>query len=123
MRIPRERFELMVSEIIEALPPDFREKLEDVAVVVMDEPTPEQLEELGGDPDDPPLGVYLGPSLVDQSVLDTQFEPNTIVLYQRLIEEVCRNEVEVAEEVRLTLLHEIAHHFGIDEGQMPESVR
>jgi len=113
----------MVSEVVEALPPDYREKLEDVQLVVMEEPTPEQIEELGGDPSDPPLGVYLGTSILEQSAFDTQFEPNTIVLFQKLIEEICGNEVEVAEEVRLTLLHEIGHHFGIDEGQMPESVR
>ena len=123
MRISRERFEIMVSETFETLPPDYREKLEDVQIVVMDAPTPEQLAEIGGDPDDPPLGLYLGAGLTEQGTFDTQFEPNTIVMYQRLIEDICDDEIEIAEEVRLTLLHEIAHHFGIDEGQMPESVR
>jgi predicted Zn-dependent protease with MMP-like domain len=114
---------MLVAEAIDMLPPRFREIIEDVAVVVMDEPTEEQLAELGGDPNDPPLGVYLGAPLTEPGISTIPFEPNTIVLFQNLIEDVCENEVDLAEEIRITLYHEIAHHFGIEDDDMPDSVR
>jgi predicted Zn-dependent protease with MMP-like domain len=91
--------------------------------VVMDEPTAEQIADLGGDPNDPPLGVYLGAPLTEPGLSSIPFEPNTIVLFQKLIEDICETEVEVAEEIRITILHEIAHHFGIEEEDLPESVQ
>jgi len=114
----REPFLELVREAMDSLPRKFREHIQNVAVVVEDH-APE-----GRDPNDFLMGVFEGTPRTEQSFFGTNTGPNRIVLYQKNIEahaeDVANEEgrsVEemIREEVRLTVLHEFGHYFGLDE--------
>ncbi len=109
----------LVTAVLEALPDEFRRHLENVPVDVEDRPSPQLLAGLqhAGAPTDL-LGIFLGQALPDQE-FGVRY-PNRIVLFQRSIERICRSEAEIAYEVRRTLLHELAHHFGYSEEDLDE---
>jgi predicted Zn-dependent protease with MMP-like domain len=107
-KLSRKKFERLVERAIAALPEEFRSKLDNVAVLIEDKP-----------PEDMPdtLGLYEGVPLTERS-WDSINLPDRITLFKRTIESSCCNEEEIEVEVRLTLLHEIGHHFGLEEEQM-----
>jgi predicted Zn-dependent protease with MMP-like domain len=114
----REPFLELVREAMDSLPRKFRKHIHNVAVVVEDH-APE-----GRDPNDLLMGVFEGTPRTEQGFFGTNTGPNRIVLYQKNIEahaeDVANEEgrsVEemIREEVRLTVLHEFGHYFGLDE--------
>lgn len=109
----RERFTQLVREALDALPQRFRERIRNVAVVVEDLPPD------GADTgDDLLMGLFEGTPVTEKSVWDLQPGPDRVVLYQKNIEAVCDSDDEIREEVRLTVLHELGHYFGMDEDQL-----
>ncbi len=66
------------------------------------------------------MGIFQGVPATQKSVFDLSIGPNRIVLYQKNIEAVCRNEAEIRHEVRQTVLHELGHYFGMDESQLKD---
>ena len=66
------------------------------------------------------MGVFQGVPANQRSVFDLYAGPNRIVLYQKNIEAVCRNEAEIRHEVRQTVLHELGHYFGMNEFQLKD---
>jgi predicted Zn-dependent protease with MMP-like domain len=83
------------------------------------EPTAEMLEELEMDPaEDTLMGLFEGRAITEQEY--GEHLPNRILLFKRPIEEVCRSRAEVAFEIRRTLIHELAHHFGYSEEDLEE---
>jgi predicted Zn-dependent protease with MMP-like domain len=122
MRIPPEEFEALVEQAMEGLPEEFAELIENVAVLVEEEPDPEDLEALGMDPDDPEaelLGLYQGVPLSERDTFYAGALPDRVILYRGPILRACRNRRDVIREVRDTLVHEIGHHFGMSEDEMP----
>ena len=124
MPVPREmteeRFEQLVGKAIEGMPPEFQELLDNVAIFIEDEPSASLLHDLGMSPGDTLLGLYEG---VPQTARVSSYDlvpPDRITLFQRPIEESCDTENEVEEQVRRTLLHEVGHHFGIDDDRLDE---
>ncbi len=124
----RARFNSLVREALETLPARFRRKIENVAVVVEDLP-PRPAAGSGqasgqkadtGSQEDLLMGVFEGVPATERSVWDPARVPNRIVLYQKNIEAVCSSEEEVREEVRLTVLHELGHYFGMTEDQLED---
>jgi predicted Zn-dependent protease with MMP-like domain len=118
----RERFEKLVQETLDALPAKLRRLVENVAVVVEDLPEgqrdPQAL--LHENPDEDLLmGEFLGTMRTEKSVWDMH-GPDRVVLYQKNIEAICGTEAEIREEVRLTVLHELGHYFGMDEEQLED---
>jgi predicted Zn-dependent protease with MMP-like domain len=114
----REPFLELVREALDSLPRKFRRLIQNVAVVVEDH-TPE-----GGDPNHLLMGVFEGTPRTGQRFFGPYFGPSRIVLYQKNIEahaeevaaERCRSVEEIIrEEVRLTVLHEFGHYFGLGE--------
>ena len=95
------RFEDHVDRALESLPPEFAKRLQNVAVVVEDE-----------DPEDPDLyGLFDEP----------EFLPARIVIYRRPLEEdYGRDRRELEQQIRITVLHEVAHYFGLDEDRLTE---
>ena len=91
-----------------ALPEEFRSRLENVAVLIEDEPSEDM-------PDT--LGLYEGVPLTERS-LDSITLPDRITLFKGPIERAGRTEEEIEAEVRLTVLHEVGHFFGLEEAQM-----
>lgn len=107
-RSSRQRFERLVIRALAAIPEEFRLRLENVAVVIEDEP-----------PSDMPdtMGLYEGVPLVERSLADMTL-PDRITLFRGPIERACRTEEELEAEVRATVLHEVGHFFGLEEAQL-----
>ena len=112
----RERFEQLVAEAIDSLPDDFRQKMNNVAVVVEDLPSPREERRFARGR--LLLGLYQGQPLTRRSASYGMAFPDKITIYQANIEALCRTEDEIRRQVRKTVLHEIAHHFGIDDHRL-----
>ncbi|MBI4306142.1 MAG: metallopeptidase family protein [Chloroflexi bacterium] len=112
--LTRKRFEQLVREALETLPGQFYERLQNVDVVVEEQPTPEQLRSAGLAEDDTLLGFYEGIPLTARENYGFVL-PDKITVFKGPIEEMCESPEEVVDEVRTTVMHEIAHHFGIDD--------
>jgi predicted Zn-dependent protease with MMP-like domain len=82
------------------------------------EPTPEEKEDSGHDPDEELFGLYQGTPLSQRGV-DYAGLPDKILIYRGPILRFCRSKREVAKEIRDTLIHEIGHHFGMKESELP----
>jgi len=112
-----------VKNELDRLPRQFRSRIHNVAVLVEDLP-PEQVESRRTNrprslpPRELVLGVYRGIPATKRSVFDLPAGPDTIVLYQKNIEAVCSSDDEIREQVRLTVIHELGHYFGMDEDQL-----
>jgi predicted Zn-dependent protease with MMP-like domain len=122
MRVTRQRFEELVAQALDALPDEFAELLENVAVVVEEEPTDDDLEEVGIDPDDPDrdelFGLYQGVPLADRDSAYSAL-PDRIAIFRGPILRLCTSRRQILREVRDTVVHELGHHFGLDEDEMP----
>ncbi len=116
----RRRFEELVSEALESLPPRFAERLANIDVEVRDWPSPDEMRAAGVRPGRVLLGLYRGVPQTRRSHWYSMALPDRISIYQRPIERVCRSDDEVRERVRRTVLHEIAHHFGWSDPALAE---
>ena len=114
----RKKLEELVAEAIDGLPEDFRQKLENIAIVVEDEPPRDIQSKYKGQL---LLGLYTGVPLPKRSVWSNYPLPDFIAIYQRNIERICRTEQEIVRQVRETVMHEIGHYFGMDEEDLRES--
>jgi predicted Zn-dependent protease with MMP-like domain len=111
------RFEALVDRAIRSIPAPFNQALDEVAIVIADEPTDDELEESGLDPDEVLYGLYEGTPRTEWGADDVPF-PNRITLYRLPLEEDFPDPGELAEEVRETVIHELAHHLGIDDDRL-----
>ena len=118
MRVAPEEFEELVAKALDDLPEEFAELLENVAVVVEEEADPEDLEEMGFDPEEELFGLYQGVALAERDSYYAAL-PDRIVIYRGPILRACGSRREVIREVRDTVVHELGHHFGLDEDDMP----
>lgn len=114
-----EPFELLVGQALDALPAPFARLLENVAIVIEDEPSREQLRESGLGRDEVLYGLYEGTSAVEYAA-DWAAFPNKISLFRLPLEEDFPDPDELAAEVRRTVIHELAHHAGISDGRLEE---
>jgi predicted Zn-dependent protease with MMP-like domain len=116
----RKEFRRLVTEVLETLPREFAERLENVEVVVEDEPTRAQIRGAGLDPrDDTLFGLYEGVPLEDRGH-EYAALPDKISIFYRPIVESCASPAEIRDEIRTTVLHEVAHFFGIDDEDLDE---
>jgi predicted Zn-dependent protease with MMP-like domain len=118
MRVPLEEFEALVAQALDDLPEEFARLLENVAVVVEEEPDPEDLAELGMEPGEELLGLYQGIPQDQRGSFYTAL-PDRVSIYRGPILRQCNSRREVIREVRDTVVHELGHHFGLDEDDMP----
>jgi predicted Zn-dependent protease with MMP-like domain len=107
-------FDRLVDRAIASIPPQFRRALDGVAVVIADEPSREQRRENGLGPDETLYGLYEGVPLSEWGG-DWIPVPTRIVLFRLPLEEDFPHPDDLADEVRITLLHELAHHLGIED--------
>jgi predicted Zn-dependent protease with MMP-like domain len=103
------RFEDMVAMVLDDLPESLGRTMRNVAVTVEHAPGPPGL-----------LGLYQGIPLTSRTTSYAGVLPDRITIYQQAICAICNTEQEVAEQVRRTVLHEVAHHFGIDDDRLRE---
>ncbi len=118
----REQFESLVAGAIELLPEEFKNRLENVDVVVEDMPSGWQLRKTQLGQGYTLLGLYEGVPLTERSSNYGLVTPDKITIFQKSIEEICRSgdEMEIKEQISKTVIHEIAHHFGIDDKRLKE---
>ena len=105
----RERFDEAVSVALDEVPPELAALIDNCVVLVEDDP-----------PDDEPdlLGVYVGIPLTERDSSYTMRLPDRITIFRRPTLAMCRTEEEVVDEVHITVVHEIAHHFGISDAEL-----
>ncbi len=109
----------IAQRVIAELDDPFKRWLENVVVDVEIAPTREMIAEVGLDPDEETLlGLFMGRAVTEQEY--GEHSANQILLFKRPIEEASRNRAEVAYEIRRTLIHELAHHFGYSEEDLEE---
>jgi predicted Zn-dependent protease with MMP-like domain len=120
VRLSRTRFEGLVAEALKGIPPELAGALDNIEVTVDDWPTSEQLADVDLDEDDMLFGLYQGTPLPERSPMQPYALPDVITIFQGPLEEACETEDEIREEIRLTVIHEIAHYFGIDEDRLEE---
>ncbi len=120
--VSRRRFEELVGRALDLLPPEFQAHLENVSVVIEDRPPADLLEEMGmdpGDPEDTLFGLYEGVPLIERRH-DEALLPDRITIFRGPLLDWAESEEEIVEEVRVTVLHEIGHFFGMDEERLGE---
>jgi predicted Zn-dependent protease with MMP-like domain len=119
-RAHHDRFDRLVDRAVASIPEPFRSALDGIALVIADEPTPEQLRENDMGPDETLYGLYEGVPL-DEWGGDWIPVPTRILLFRLPLEEDYPDPEDLADEVRITILHELAHHLGIeDEDRLAE---
>lgn len=110
-----------VARVIDGLPRRFREQLQNVEFVVEKRPRAALLAAEGLDPHrDTLFGIYQGVPLPERSALDPPLLPDKITIFSEPLSETFPNLEELRAQIRLTVLHEIAHYFGMDEEQIEE---
>jgi predicted Zn-dependent protease with MMP-like domain len=113
-------FEELVVEALAELPPEIREWLDNVAVVVEDRPSPALLREMGVPPGQTLFGLYQGIPLTERTTGYNLVAPDKITIFREPIEAYSRSPEEVRELVKHVVVHELAHHFGIDDERLWE---
>ncbi|HMF82820.1 MAG TPA: metallopeptidase family protein [Acidimicrobiia bacterium] len=117
MHLSRERFEGLVADALDSIPPDLAAHMENVAVMVEDWPSREQL----GDRAGTLFGLYEGVQLTNRSPLNyAGVMPDRVTIFRGPLCERSRDEAELAHQIRVTVIHEIGHHFGIDDARLRE---
>ncbi|MCY2955280.1 MAG: metallopeptidase family protein [Planctomycetota bacterium] len=116
--VSKRKFAELVEQALADVPQPFATHLEEIAVEIRFRPTRKQLRDSGLDDDELLLGLYLGHPLTDRSVTETARLPDVILIFQEDIELVSDTQDDLVREVRTTVLHEIGHHFGMDEDDL-----
>ncbi len=115
--ISREQFESLVRRALSQLPSDVKNHLENVDIVVDESASAAQLVGTGIENKMELLGLYEGIPLTERYGYDLVL-PDKITLFQKPIETICETQEQITEEIRMTIVHEIAHHFGIDDDRL-----
>jgi predicted Zn-dependent protease with MMP-like domain len=118
--VSKAKFAQLVERALAELPEQFAEFLEEVPVQIETRPSKRLLRSLGMEEDELLLGLYRGVNLEDRAEVEGRGSPvpNHILIFQEDIELVSDSEADLVREVRTTVLHEIGHHFGLDEDDL-----
>lgn len=116
----RDHFERLVAQALEELPEEFQKRLDNVDVVVAANPTRDQMKRAGIGPHQTLFGLYEGVPLSKRDRGYHLVLPDKITIFQRPMEALCRTNEEIRNLVRETVMHEIAHHFGIGDERLKE---
>ena len=118
--ISSQEFERLVQQAIADLPPPYAKLMDTIAVVVEEEPSPQVRHELALDSEDDLLGLYQGIALPNESFFSPGGAPPAqISIYRGPILRQCHTSEEVVQEVYDTVVHELGHHVGLDDDEMP----
>ena len=119
----QDEFDQIVQAAYTRIPSRFRQRLQNVALIVEAEPSPEQLAQGGVGPGSTLLGLYQGRPLTGRSVFDGFTMPDRITIFQGPHERLARSEAHLWKMVEDTVWHEVAHYFGMDERQVRAAER
>jgi predicted Zn-dependent protease with MMP-like domain len=121
LTLTTEDFEQLVAEAVDGLPPFFLEKMQNVEVLVMAWPTAVMRQQAKVPPGNMLLGLYQGIPLTRRTSSYNLVAPDTIWIFQRPLEQVAGSDLDtLRQRVRHTVIHEIAHHFGISDERLLE---
>jgi predicted Zn-dependent protease with MMP-like domain len=109
IEMTRERFEELVSDALDRVPPELARLIDNCVVLVEDDSVHGGL-----------LGLYEGTPLTDRGPGYTMVLPDRITIFRNPLLRMCTSEQQVVDEVHITVVHEIAHHFGIDDDRLHE---
>lgn len=118
MHVSRAEFERLVEEALSSLPSQFADLLDNVAVVIEEEPSDDDLDALE-DQDDELLGIYRGVALTRRTHDMLPMLPDQIAIFRGPILRVTRTRREAIHEIRDTVIHELGHYFGLHDHDMP----
>jgi len=118
--LSRRKFEALVAQALRSIPEEIRARMDNVEIVVEAWPDEDHAAAAGLGPGETLFGLYEGVPLVDRGVVADAMLPDKITIFQGPLEAACRTDEEMAEEIRRTVVHEIAHHFGIDDARLAE---
>ena len=116
MHVTRHEFETLVEEALAGLPKQFADLLDNVAVVVEEEPGREDLEVM--EEDGELLGIYRGVALTRRTHDMLPMLPDQIAIFRGPILRIARNRRDAIHEIRDTVIHELGHYFGLHDGDM-----
>ena len=110
IRVDEARFEQLVDDALDSVPDELFRAMDNVVVLIADR-----------NPEEPDLlGLYEGVALTERDTTYSGFLPDTITIYRDALRDFCSTEEQLVHEVAVTVIHEIAHHFGIDEETLHE---
>ncbi|HEU5483451.1 MAG TPA: metallopeptidase family protein [Microlunatus sp.] len=110
MSMPPEEFEALVAQALDTIPPELAELVDNCVIVVEDYPPPDRPSDL--------LGLYEGIPITERGEFYSGVLPDKITVYRGPTLAICGTVEEVVEEVHITVVHEIAHYFGIDDHRL-----
>lgn len=116
----RARFDALVHEALNRIPPRFRDAIENVAVVVEDRPSSELLAELGLAPPETLYGLYQGTPLPERGWDHGNVMPDQITIYQQPIVDDAHDDDDIVRCIGETVIHELGHYFGLSEEEIEE---
>jgi predicted Zn-dependent protease with MMP-like domain len=121
-KLPRGKrfFEEAVRRVVESLPRDLRDRLENVAFIIEEDPStaPQEWEDEWEDDDGELLGLYHGVSHKNRGFWYGNALPDRIIIYRKPLERISSSAQELTENIRQTVIHEIGHYFGFDEEEL-----
>lgn len=117
-RLSEAEFRAIVAQTLASLPLEVQPYLQNCTLLIEPEPSPELIAEADLEPGPPPYGLYLGVPLTERGENSEPLLPDRIYIFSRPLMEDCATEAELREEIAVTVVHEIAHHFGFDEDQL-----
>jgi predicted Zn-dependent protease with MMP-like domain len=116
----RSQFLALVDEALATIPSDFQAAMKNIAIVVEDEPSNEQLASVEIEPPDTLLGLYEGTPLTERQWAHGNVLPDKITLFQHPIEDASEDEDDLVVAIGETLIHEVGHYFGLSEEEIEE---
>ena len=119
-QFPADQFQLLVTEAMASLPQRFRDAMVNMAIVVEDEPTLDQLREVEVEPPDTIYGIYEGIPLPERQWAHGNVLPDKITIFRVPILEDSLDEDDIVVGIGETLIHEVGHYFGLSEEEIME---
>lgn len=115
--VSKSQFRELVREALDLLPEEFADRMENIQVIIEEEPAADLLEEMGMGPGETLFGLYQGWPLTERTT-DYMSLPDTITIFRKPILAEFHAPAEICREIARTVIHEIAHHFGIDDERL-----
>ena len=119
MRLSAREFEKLVEDGLALIPDEMRSFMNNVQIVIEEEPNEELLNKMGVPPDETLFGLYQGVPLTERSTAYSAL-PDRIIIFRRPLLDEFADPLAIRREVARTVIHEVAHHFGIDEERLAE---
>ncbi len=120
MKISRAKFERLVADALRLIPAELRRYMDNVAIVIEEAPSATLCRQMGLAEDETLYGLYRGTPLTERAFGGEPLLPDRITIYRRPLLEDFDDPDEIRDEIARTVIHEIAHHFGIDEQRLAE---